>query len=220
MKKLVTLTLAILLAFSFAGCGTKKDGIGTMGKYEGIEYPRFLATDWGMTKEETCKALGIDEADFKLTQPENDEHTTVIVESEVYTAKLKIEGVETNVTFIYPIYRLAEGTQELGLIRIVFETADKNIVDKVKEQKAKITTTKENDVYSVLVKKDYVQRGIDDARAKYDDPKLVIDEKYLVQKYEKKPLASIFCEDIGGDNTNISYGGLDVALLKHFDKTK
>lgn len=71
MKKLISLFLVVILAFSMAGCAKKEENpFTTTGEVGGYTYPRFMQTDWGMTPEEAIAALGMTESDFKIETAE------------------------------------------------------------------------------------------------------------------------------------------------------
>lgn len=63
MKKILSLTLAILLALSIVGCG-KADSVSK-------DNMQFGKTSWGMTLAETCKALNINQDVLKKVDGTN-----------------------------------------------------------------------------------------------------------------------------------------------------
>lgn len=152
MKKLIFLPLLICLCLSFTACTKKFDTFESYGTYEGVKYPRFLSTDWGMTEAEALKALGVKDEDsareaegVRNVASWSGRTVNLTFDGEPITAYLIFENASDDGTYL-----------DLGLTEAFFVMPTASVRDKW-EAAIKIPELYETSLYTICEKKGYLE---------------------------------------------------------------
>ena len=171
MKKLIsTIALVALLV----GCGKAPASPVTVGEYEEYTYPTFLSTDWGMSEDETFKALGIEKDSATLMVNENDDDTSYVGFDtdmiKTYEASIEFDKTPLDMGLIFTNL----GSGKFSLTEVRFAIPDQNFLDKLKtaSNNLKMGTPF---VYDIISQKDIQEEFLKLANSiEYDklDPKI------------------------------------------------
>lgn len=114
----VTFFIIVSTILTLVSCSQKYDSYTTVGDYDGVEYPRFLTTDWGMSEVETLKALKIAETDVTKESIVTDDLGTGSSTLNVYSLTTKIgdNDVAAKLTFTVDPVGI-----DLGLTQVSFD---------------------------------------------------------------------------------------------------
>lgn len=228
MKKLLTLSLALLLAFSIVGCGEKKANLIEFTTYPNSEllYPAPLNLDWGMSKDEAFKALGMTADQATLHPFDKSELSNSVLLNEdaeadrdIYTTEVTCDGAKICVVlrFANQEHIKKYGT-DYGLVSAEIAFNGQDVFNKVKESVSKNTTKKiaeacdtagiTDEMLAFLDKRLSATRSTETANSSDDS------SASSVEIFGKEPLASASVPQ--GSDDKISIDGKDYEYITFY----